>query len=357
MENIVWFILNNIKGLGNKTLFKIYKECPDLTLENINSYQDNLTKIIKKSSILDAIFNNEQIELNKINTKKMIENHLNNNIYPIDISSDYYPVILRNIDDPPIVLYAKGNKELLKDNSRVAFIGTREPTKKGYLAAKKLARLFANNGYTIVSGLAVGIDTAGHEGALEATNGKTIAVLASGLDSIYPAENKHLAQQILTNNGLLLSEYPLGARAFKSAFVQRDRIQSGLSLAVCPVQTPIEGGTQHTIKFSINQNRVLFCPSPQESESIKATQGIYQLIDFNKALVINGPQDYEIIINAIKQKAKEFDVEVPEQFINYNSIQLPKDIEVELDNLLNLCKTNNISYDQIMKAIKNKLND
>src|SRR5699024_12058801 len=117
-------------------------------------------------------------------------------------------------------------------------------------------------GYTIVSGLALGIDTAGHEGALGAENGKTIAVLAGNLTQIYPAKNKELAMEILERDGLWLSETPIGQSNTRGNFVKRDRIQSGLSLGVCPVQTPIKSGTQHTIEFTRKQNRFLFSPIP-----------------------------------------------------------------------------------------------
>lgn len=352
MPNLVWHILSNVKGLGNKTLISLYRACPTLSLESIEDNFNLIKSIIKKKVILEQITNTAFLKDEQNKVSKEIELHNNQGIKMIPINNEYYPKLLLEIENPPIILYAKGNIELLKNSACIAIIGTREPTKIGLLAAKKIARLFANNKYTIVSGLAKGIDTAGHLGALEATNGKTIAVLASGLDSIYPKENTLLAEQIIASGGLLVSEYPINARPFKSAFVNRDRIQSGLSLAVCPVQTPIEGGTQHTIRFTKLQNRLLFCPYPQEPESVTATQGIYELIHYNKALVINDSDDYLKIITEIKNKASEYNVIVPNDFINYSDKKIPKELSEELDLVLKKILDHNVPQENVISYVK-----
>ncbi len=352
LPNLIWHVLNNIKGLGNKTLIALYKSCPDLSFSNLEENSDKIKAVIKRKNILDEVHNLAFLKAEKDRVLKDIDFHEKNNIKIIPINSEYYPKLLKEIDDPPILLYAKGNLELLKNSACIAIIGTRNPTNIGILATKKIARIFANNKYTIVSGLALGIDTAGHQGALEAKDGKTIAVLASGLNTIYPKENSLLAEKILANDGLLVSEYAINSRPFKSAFVQRDRIQSGLSLATCPVQTPIEGGTQHTIRFTMQQNRLLFCPYPQEPEAVTATQGIYHLINYNKALVIKDSDDYIKIVDAIKNKAIEFNVDVPNEFINHSEKKIPKEIKQDLDILLNDCKDKNISLDTLLSYIK-----
>jgi DNA processing protein len=129
------------------------------------------------------------------------------------------------------MLYAKGESDLLKHPRTIAIVGTRNPTQEGVHVAYRLTQQWVRYGYVIVSGLARGIDTAAHKGALEAA-GKTIAVLGTPLDTIYPAENKGLAEQIVKEGGLLLSELIAGQSGFRSAFVRRDHIQSGLSLRV-----------------------------------------------------------------------------------------------------------------------------
>src|SRR5699024_128432 len=115
---------------------------------------------------------------------------------------------------------------------------------------------------------------------LQAENGKTIAVMAGNLTEVYPTKNRKLAEDILANDGLWVSETPIGQASSRGNFVKRDRIQSGLSLAVCPVQTPLKSGTQHTIEFSRQQKRLLFTPIPLKvDEGEDAIQGNLELIE------------------------------------------------------------------------------
>lgn len=159
-------------------------------------------------------------------------------VTPVTLASERYSRLLRLIPDPPPVLYARGNLGLLERVDAVAVVGTRKPTDLGLRIARRVAQHFASRGYVVVSGLAMGIDTAAHQGALEA-QGATVAVLGTPVDKIYPAENQPLARRILERGGLLLSEHPPGASTDRRAFVRRDRIQSGLSLAVFPIQTDV----------------------------------------------------------------------------------------------------------------------
>ncbi len=160
--------------------------------------------------------------------------------------------------DPPLLLWCRGNIKLLKMPG-LAVIGTREPTEEGYAGGKYLAAEFAKNGFNIVSGLAVGCDTCGHEGALE-VGGKTTAILANGLDwnSIYPSENVELAQRIVEKGGLLLSEYSITNRVNRYALVARDRLQAGLALATLVVQTGEKGGTMHAANTTLISKKPLF---------------------------------------------------------------------------------------------------
>ncbi|RZN36958.1 MAG: DNA-protecting protein DprA [Methanosarcinales archaeon] len=182
------------------------------------------------------------------------------NIRIIPRYSPHYPESLSQISDPPALLHVLGNSHAINRDC-IAIIGTRKPTEYGITIAKRLGALFAENGYTVVSGLANGIDTAAHQGALEA-NGQTVAVLANGLDTVYPTKNKELADTIIKNNGALISEYSWGTTIKRSYFVARDRIQSGLSLGVFVVETGIKGGTMHTVKYCKKQKRTLIVSKP-----------------------------------------------------------------------------------------------
>lgn len=169
-----------------------------------------------------------------------------------------YPERLRNIPDPPAMLYVKGDVSGLHAPKCLAVVGTREPTPYGEAVARKSAATAAEAGFIIVSGLAHGCDTLGHEGCLDA-HGVGVAVMAHGLDKVYPAANRGLASRLLENGGCLVSEYPLGVTPMRTAFAERDRIQSGLSDAVLVVETDVKGGTMHTVRFSREQKRILAC--------------------------------------------------------------------------------------------------
>ncbi|TSB01620.1 DNA-processing protein DprA [Sphingorhabdus contaminans] len=179
-------------------------------------------------------------------------------IKALSIHDEGYPERLKNIPDPPVILYVKGDVAGLKSERSLAVIGTREPTPYGEKVAKRSAASAVEEGYVIVSGLAHGCDTLAHEGCLDQM-GIGIAVMAHGLDKVYPAANRGLAARLLDAGGCLVSEYPLGMTPMRTAFAERDRIQSGLSDAVLVIETDVKGGTMHTVRFSRDQKRALAC--------------------------------------------------------------------------------------------------
>ncbi len=173
-------------------------------------------------------------------------------------SDDGFPTRLRTIPDPPAILYVKGDERGLRLANTLAVVGTREPTDYGQRVSRKLAASAVEFGFGIVSGLAHGCDTFAHEGCLDA-HGVGVAVLAHGLDKVYPAANKDLAKRLLEFGGCLVSEYPMGMTPLRTAFAERDRIQSGLSDGVLVIETDVKGGTMHTVNFSRQQQRPLAC--------------------------------------------------------------------------------------------------
>ncbi|HOB89810.1 MAG TPA: DNA-processing protein DprA [Candidatus Colwellbacteria bacterium] len=169
------------------------------------------------------------------------------------------PKLLQNIPDPPAELFVKGS---LSDDFKIAVVGTRKSTSEGRLIARTIAAELAKAKITIVSGLALGIDTASHEGCLEA-KGKTIAVLGTGIDNIYPKENKPLAERILAKGGAIVSEYPGDTPGYKENFLRRNRIISGLCEAIVVVEAPIRSGSISTANFAAEQGREVFViPGP-----------------------------------------------------------------------------------------------
>jgi DNA processing protein len=166
-----------------------------------------------------------------------------------------YPELLKEIYDPPIILFVKGDVKCL-NTPAVAIVGSRRATPYGVNAAEKLARELASRGIMICSGLARGIDTAAHRGAMEA-DGVTVAVLGSGLDVIYPKENKRLAQQI-ERRGCLISEFPLNTGPMPQNFPIRNRIISGLCLGTCLVEAAEYSGSLITARMALEQGREVF---------------------------------------------------------------------------------------------------
>lgn len=171
----------------------------------------------------------------------------------IDINNEYYPKNLKYIYDAPVVLYAIGNIELLKNQS-IAIVGTRKCTNYGEKVAQQISSEIVKYDVNIISGLAKGIDSYAHIGA----NGKTIAVLGTGIDIIYPKENVSLAKEILNKGGLIISEYPIGTRPEKIHFPSRNRIISGIADSVIVVEANERSGSLITAEFALEQGKDVY---------------------------------------------------------------------------------------------------
>lgn len=179
-----------------------------------------------------------------------------NNIDIISIEDKQYPNILKEIYDPPIYLYIRGNKEIL-NNKSISIVGCRKATDYGRKVARDFAYNISKQDINIISGLAIGIDSEAHLGAVEA-NKKTVAVLGNGLDTIYPKENIILSQKILDSGGTIISEYPLGTKPKKENFPARNRIISGMSNGLLVVEAKEKSGTLITVDFALEQGRDVF---------------------------------------------------------------------------------------------------
>jgi len=214
----------------------------------------------------------------------------------ITIRDEAFPAPLREIFDPPLTLYFRGNPALMKDPS-LAIVGSRRPTAYGRAMAQRLANDLAARGLAIVSGMARGIDSAAHQGALDAA-GKTVAVLGSGIDVVYPAENKKLYEQIAAN-GLLLSEFPLGAFPAPQNFPIRNRIISGLALGVLVVEAAQYSGSLITARLAMEQNREVF--AVPGSVTNKNSWGPHILIKQGAKLV----QDWQDVIEEMPPEVRQ----------------------------------------------------
>lgn len=235
----------SIKGIGRKTVRSIIDHIPAEILTG-----DDLLTFLPQ---LNPKFNRENI-LEGINTAiSIVFEARRKGISFIDLNSEQYPALLKQIDDPPFVISYKGDINLLQTNC-ITIVGAREGTIKGFTSSFKYGKLLAEQGYTIVSGLAKGCDKFAHEGCLEA-HGNTIAVLANPLNYVYPRAHSYLADQIVSKEGLIISESLLGVKLNSGAFIQRNRIQVGLSKCIIVCESGDSGGTMKTIEFCIKNNR------------------------------------------------------------------------------------------------------
>lgn len=227
-----------------------------------------------------------------------------------------YPPRLRQIKDYPLMLYARGEISALRAEQAVAVIGTRQPTDFGFQQGVAYARLLAELGFTIVSGLAWGCDTAAHRGCLDA-GGATVAALPCELEDVYPRSNRPLAARIAENGGCLVSEYAPGRLSRQPDerrqapparfFVQRDRIQSALSLGLLVIETRTTGGTLHTVNFARQQGgRVVACLDPRgpglpEYPCEEAVQGNIKLIQEGVALPVYRAESLEQFLDFLEK--------------------------------------------------------
>jgi len=184
-----------------------------------------------------------------------------------------YPRLLKEIHDPPIGLYRKGRYDFAHPG--VAIVGSRRTTLYGQSVAKRFGTELARLGFCVVSGLARGIDTAAHEGAL-AAGGRTAAVLGTGIDLIYPPENLELYRRIETEGGAILSEFPLGRRADRQSFAMRNRIVAGMCEATIVVESDVDGGAMITARFAGEHGRLIFAVPGRIDQNTSA--GCHQLI-------------------------------------------------------------------------------
>lgn len=243
----IWFSTLKISSYKKFKLLEILK-----IPEKIYKLSEKDLNEIKNidSEIYHEIIKNKDTLLNT----RMIEYMAKNAIKYITIYDDIYPDKLKNIYDPPVVLFYKGNINMI-NNKNIAIVGARKASQYGIKTAYNISKELSDK-YTITSGLALGIDSASHKGSVNSIN-STIAVIGSGLDYMYPKENIVLYNQIL-KKGLILSEYPVGVRPLPTNFPARNRIISGLSDGVIVVEASQKSGSLITVDFALEQGKNVY---------------------------------------------------------------------------------------------------
>ena len=231
----------------------------------------------------------------------------------IEYADKLYPEKLKDIKSPPSRLYAKGNIKLL-NSLGLAIVGSRTNTQYGEKMCKTFTKKLIECGFTIISGLAIGIDSIAHKTCLKYC-GKTIAVLPCGLDNIYPKQNKKLFDEILENDGLIITEYENNVKAESKKFLERNRIVAGLGIGTLVIEAGYRSGTSVTAKYTQNLNKPVFC-IPSSLENAKGL-GTNELIKKGSKLVTT----IEDILNEYPQ------LEFKKKTLKKNKIQVPKELE------------------------------
>jgi DNA processing protein len=247
-----WLALDKFPKFGQVRLSRLndYFKSPQ------DAFEANLPELI--SAKIEESVAHEFIKFRStLNLNQLVDQLIYEDIGVLTLNDEDYPVLLKQIYNPPFLIYYKGN--LKQANHSLAVVGTRKFSPYGRRAVEELIPLIAKSGITITSGLALGIDALAHSNTLNA-GGHTVAVLGSGIDkrSVYPASNRALAERILANNGAILSEYPLGTEPFKYNFPMRNRIISGLSFGTLVIEAAVASGSLITARTALEQNREVF---------------------------------------------------------------------------------------------------
>ena len=295
MDNIrPWFYLKSVPGVGNllgKRLIDHFKspqnvfQASDEELLQVDGVTRRHVTAIKTHKMPARV----EAELDLVDRK---------GYRIVTLADSNYPQLLRQIPDPPPFLYVCGR--LARSPLKIAVVGSRNATGYGITTTKRLSANLASLGITIVSGMARGIDTAAHQGAL-AGSGKTIAVLGSGLEQIYPAENKTLFQRI-SEQGAVVSEFPLSTKPEAHNFPIRNRIISGMSLGTVVVEATKNSGSLITARLAAEQNREVFAV-PGSIQSFKSI-GTHTLIKQGAKLVENAQDIIEELTPMIQYKER-----------------------------------------------------
>lgn len=290
-------LLLNIEGIGPSKLFSLLTHFNDLE-SIVNAKFENLIKVDGISNILATKIHSAKNSLEKI--KYNLELELNSlqkiNGKLLTYWDEGYPELLQKIYFPPMIIYTKGNFSE-NDKYNVAIVGTRQPSLYGKSMAEKFSSELAEKNITIISGMARGIDSIAHEAALKA-NGRTIAVIGSGLDVIYPPENRKMFDRI-AESGVVISEFELGTNPDAQNFPRRNRIISGMSLGTLVIETKTNGGAMQTAAYALDQNREIFA-LPGYINSVHS-EGPNRLIQRGEAKLVTSIDD---ILVELKLKLK-----------------------------------------------------
>lgn len=294
-ELAYWVALADNPEIGAKTIFKLEKCFKPISKLFIPENLKKLAGINIAENIKKQIRN----VVSCFNLTELSDKYRKLGIRPVSIRCHNYPKLLREIPDPPAVIFVRGKLDIA-DELNLAVVGSRKYSNYGKRVVQDIVRGIVQSNITIVSGMALGIDSIAHKATLDA-HGRTIGVLANGLDQIYPSSNRALAEGIIANGGAVISEYPPGVPPYKYNFPMRNRIIAGMSLGILVAEAAQKSGTLLTAKSALDYNRELLAvPGSIYSPT---SEGSNNLIKYGAKLV-NSANDILSELN-IESRVKE----------------------------------------------------
>lgn len=316
-EKKYWVALTTHPKIGSRTILKLFKRFKKISL----------VWKAKISDLQSAGLNAEQIRavgevIQKVDSDKLLKKLKLLKIDTLILTDKSYPRLLKEIPDPPALLYIRG-KILQEDEIALAVVGSRKYSPYGERVTGDLVYKLAQNKLTIVSGLALGIDALAHIAALEA-KARTIAVLGCGLDQIYPVSNTRIADHILQSGGAIISEFPIGAIAQKFTFPIRNRIIAGMSLGTLVIEGAIDSGSLITAEAALTYNREVFAVPGEIYSEISA--GPNRLIQMGAKMVLSADDilnELDITQRHIENEAQQIIADSPNEEILLKLMQRP----------------------------------
>lgn len=336
MKQKFWVALSSIEEIGSSFINKTYAHFQDIE-KVFNADLKSLSEVegLKKTSIEGFLRLRDKTDIDKAyNTV------LERGIKLLSIEDSNYPTLLKQIHNPPPVLYIQGDLDKCNLGKTLAVVGSRRASSEGRRNLTKILSDFVNTDICIVSGLASGIDSVAHKTSVE-NNIQTIGVIASGFDFVYPSENKYLYEQIKNGAGAILTEYYPTFQPLKFRFPERNRIVSGLSYGTLIAEAALKSGALITANLTLEQNRELMC-MPGSISNIN-TQGIYKLIKQGAALVTSAEDILEVLgwkVDLLPLEEQPFE-----------------DLSEEELNIIELLKVEKLGFDEIQSLTNINIDD
>ena len=253
MVDSAWVALSLTRHLGGKTIAALLQHFDDNVAAILDADEDTLREVPRiGAKIAESI---RQIDIDAV--KRKIDDWQQAGVHIVTRNDDEYPLALRSIDDAPPTLFVRGNLPDMSDVTAYAVVGTRTPSDPSFDTALQISKKLTQMGHIVVSGLALGVDYTAHVGAVNVAEGKTVAVLGSGVLNVYPPENDKLAKDIM-RKGVIMCEVAPDAVVSVAGLVARNRIISAMCVGVIVVESQIDGGAMHAVRFAKKQGKRIY---------------------------------------------------------------------------------------------------